>query len=83
MYKTKKVDDKLYLFKGENQIGEISPDALSYVKEGDEFDEEQLRVQQIGPHSDMDDVFSIKASFRDTADYKHYIQIKGSCNHFH
>ena len=43
MYQTKKINNKLYLFKGEEQIGEISSDALSYVKRGDEFDETQVR----------------------------------------
>lgn len=50
-------------------IGEISPDALRYVKEGDEFDE--------GEWKDEEDKFDRK-NYNDL-----YKLIKGPCGHFH
>jgi hypothetical protein len=49
-------------------IGEISPDALSYVKRGDEFDENEWRGPIIN---------------REQFKARYYIQIIGPCGHFH
>jgi hypothetical protein len=62
-------------------IGEISPDALSYVQEGDEFDYEELRIRaEFGPWP----LVRI-----DDPKYQHglkddlTIAVKGPCGHFH
>ncbi|MFA9239429.1 MAG: hypothetical protein ACEQSQ_06005 [Candidatus Paceibacteria bacterium] len=40
-YIVKKKDEKLLLFKEDKEIGQISPDA-TWVKDGDEFDEDKI-----------------------------------------
>lgn len=64
-------------------IGEISPDALSYVKEGDEFEDKDLKF------------YLLKEEFRATMDLKTIksfvgnsgkntgVLVKGPCGHFH
>lgn len=68
-------------------IGEISPEALGYVKEGDEFDEDKIKHKYK----------QVKAGFETYFDTEHqeererdvfetiieYYLIKGSCGHFH
>ena len=65
-------------------IGSISPEA-TWVDEDDEFDEDEVTVQQVGPFHDMDDVFNVDNKvWNHTKTYKYYIQIKCStCKHFH
>jgi hypothetical protein len=65
-------------------IGSISSDAV-WVNENDEFDEDEVTVQQVGPFHDMDDVFNVDNKvWNHTKTYKYYIQIKCStCKHFH
>jgi hypothetical protein len=61
-------------------IGEISPDALGYVKEGDAFDENQIKLHKICkgvPNLGLC-VLSKCCEFFDAV-YK----IKGPCGHFH
>lgn len=72
--------DKSLLFDGNNfkVIGLISPMALSYVKEGDEFAEDE--VQSFDRHYCKD------GNLKDDYSKKNYYQnyhIKGPCNHFH
>ena len=86
-------DTKLPLFRMKNNqtawqdnlfkvIGEISPDALSYVKEGDEFDEDEVGFV-ITDNKDWffkEEVWSKK----DSSTYVKSIKIKCSqCKHFH
>lgn len=52
-------------------IGEISPDAIFYVKEGDEFDEDQISI-----------VYKIRGSISDKLEVL-FVKIKGPCGHFH
>ena len=56
---------------GEKRIGQISSDALSYVKEGMEYEEDQVK--------------RVNVSHRPPQHYKdyHYYKIKGPCGHFH
>lgn len=63
-------------------IGQISPDALSFVKEGDEFDEEDWKwvtysfdMEIIIPKDKMIDI--------NQKDHPISLQIKGPCGHFH
>lgn len=62
-------------------IGEISPDALGYVKEGDEFDEPEVDtfgLLQVGKS---------RVLTRTNLDSKYLVgylcKIKGPCGHFH
>lgn len=74
-------------------IGEVSPDALGYVKEGDEFDEDQIQRQIYNdsgvdfPWENYDEdsgVWDENYWYSDelTSEDKR-IQIKGPCGHFH
>lgn len=74
-------------------IGAISPDALGYVKEGDEFDEEEIGILYnfVGEDSD-DELFTIDSFWKEAKRWYHgkvpkYINppiaIKGPCGHFH
>jgi hypothetical protein len=80
-------------------IGEISPDALSYVKEGDEFDEEEVRIiwNFVGEDS-IDELFTFEEwpnqvrkwyggdsnrQFRKSLIECPPIAIKGPCGYFH
>jgi hypothetical protein len=63
-------------------IGEISPDALSYVKEGQSYDESELELcSSLGEGYDPKYLREIE-----TLKKHHdgiYVKIKGSCGHFH
>jgi hypothetical protein len=68
-------------------IGEISPDALSYVKEGDEFDEEQVNIilgypVVTGQEKYYDTEYECYMQ-RDVYKYIAKCQIKGPCGHYH
>jgi hypothetical protein len=80
-------------------IGEISPAALEFVKEGDEFDDEQVRVMYnfVGEDSDYE-FFTLEewpkivrehlrgsqhARSRKLLLENPFIAIKGPCNHYH
>lgn len=59
-------------------IGEVSPEALSYVKEGMEFDEYDWKGSHLTQNKYgewVDEEFADKTTY--------YIQIKGPCGHFH
>jgi hypothetical protein len=57
-------------------IGEISPEAI-WVKENDEFEEEEIkRVPTLYPNSDW-----IEGS--EKRGYESFFKIKGPCGHFH
>lgn len=73
-------------------IGEISPEA-TWVKEGDEFDEEEIGILYnfVGEDSD-DELFTIDSFWKEAKRWYHgkvpkYINppiaIKGPCGHFH
>lgn len=79
-------------------IGEISPDALSYVKEGDEFDEEQVELwikaeqwqtgdefaEEYGPDEEEWKTFKV-GEVAPNYGYiiSKFVYIKGPCGHFH
>lgn len=61
------------------EIGEISPEA-TWVKEGDEFDEDEVFATLIGTmNNEGKSVYLLK---QEDIDF-HYIQVKGPCGHFH
>lgn len=65
-------------------IGEISPDALSYVKEGMEYEEENIQYGLY--HTSVGRVAVVKKeSFEKMQPeyYIKYVQIKGPCGNFH
>ena len=94
-YIVKKEENKLYLFKEQTKIGEISPDALSFVKEGDELDSTQVRSYFLYEEyfRDREPQFQtltrighVEKPFKpkdETDIINQYIQIKGPCGHFH
>lgn len=64
-------------------IGEISPDALGYVKKGDEFDESEVKCM-------LKDAVSVEYSYpisklgKENWEHENfYIIVKGMCGHFH
>jgi hypothetical protein len=61
------------------KIGEISPDALTYVKEGDEFDEYDYRYKDKKGWDIVKDISVISPQFR----HLYLIGLKGPCGHFH
>ena len=62
-------------------IGEISPDA-TWVKEGDEFDEEDIRFAFSIPYEDYD--WATYDEWKENKhDYWKTIQIKGPCGYLH
>lgn len=68
-------------------IGEISPDALSFVKEGMEFGEREIRVVSRYKEENRPKVIMDMKSFY-SLDLKleidtFFIQVKGPCAHFH
>jgi hypothetical protein len=71
-YIVKKKNDKLFLFKEEQEIGQISPEA-KWVKEGDEFVEDEIFLSKYGSNWDNKKPLS----------QKYTAFIKGSCGHFH
>jgi hypothetical protein len=84
-YIVKKKNDKLFLFKEEQEIGQISPDA-TWVKEGDEFDENELgwllwdtRFPEDG---DIFYEFSNEPEIKDKYSFK-VICVIGPCGKFH
>ena len=68
-------------------IGEISPDAYSYVKEGDEFNEDNIWF--IGIHRSFPDMNTTSTTYEEhkidlaTGKYTTVCKIKGQCGHFH
>lgn len=65
-------------------IGEISPDALGYVKEGDEFDENDVHRNHIcydSPGNTGCCLHCSRSMGCDSQDYNY--MIKGPCGHFH
>lgn len=85
MYQTKKINNKLYLIKDNEQIGEISPDALYYVKEGQEFNEDEVYLFFYDPNDP-----SWTADYHNNPHqelfgygFKVRAEIKGPCGHFH
>lgn len=65
-------------------IGEISPDALRYVKAGDEFDEDEIQRHHIcyDTEANMGYCFHCQRSKGcDSQDYNYLI--KGPCGHWH
>lgn len=68
-------------------IGEISPDALSYVKEGQEFDEEQISEKWYGreylPLSTWINHSKNYPDLKKEHFVSSFIYIKGPCDHFH
>lgn len=80
-YIVRKEDDKLFLFKKQDKIGEISPDA-TWVKEGDEFNEKEWREvwdSSTGWRFSDDEFFNPKYCYRKLD----WVQVKGPCGHFH
>lgn len=64
-------------------IGEISPDALNYVKEGDEFDEQDLAFGNKAVTSEWIKEPSISNAIALVRNDTWKIKIKGPCGHFH
>ena len=66
-------------------IGEISPDALSYVKEGDEFEESEFRL--FAKHRSFKDMDYWITDWEELSSLKEkytvIVEIKGPCGHFH
>lgn len=62
-------------------IGEISPNAI-WVKEGDEFDEEEIN-KMADLSSTFHDNFEPWIEGRENLGYKCVVFIKGPCGHFH
>lgn len=60
-------------------IGEISPDALSYVKEGDEFNVSDLSFYSEDEHGP----FEIDIAVSNWEKWITVIKVKGPCGHFH
>lgn len=60
-------------------IGEISPDALSYVKEWDEFDEDEVHVVGENSWGEWHPICLYKKGDNP----KIYCEIKGPCGHYH
>jgi hypothetical protein len=77
LFKKSGVDSQIF-----KVVGEISPDALSYVKEGDEFDKEQLRLRFTNMHYEL---LSGSYDFEPEKCNESFmrIAIKGPCGHFH
>lgn len=66
-------------------IGEVSPDTLSYVKEGDEFTEDSIKFQ-VSDHPPFEGFIDIPKEEFEKVDHKYWmkrIQIKGPCGRFH
>lgn len=72
-------------------IGEISPDALSYIKEGDEIDENHVEAWY---YDDLHKSFLLKVGrlsvlqvdeekWRELRGVRTIFKIKGQCGHFH
>lgn len=61
-------------------IGEISPYALSYVKEGQELNEEDIQFTVYEPY---EPAWSVSLEEWLEFSCKKNIQIKGPCSHFH
>lgn len=85
--------DFIHRSDGYKVIGEISPDALSYVKEGQEYDESEVGILYnfIGEDSE-NTLYSIDVFWKEAKRwYRNYIPdyikpdiaIKGPCGHFH
>ena len=74
--------DKTYSHNLIRVIGEISSDALSYVKEGQEFDENKVCIYAFDGQDD--NYFSIEEWDEEKyhVEYWH-IEVKGPCGHFH
>lgn len=73
-------------------VGEVSPAALSYVKEGDEFDESDIMLGMLGPDEYENESFYPDKAFNWKleknhpdifARYTRGVKVKGPCEHFH
>lgn len=76
--------NELFPFKYFKVIGEISPDALNFVKEGNVFTEDQIKFVAKG-NADIYYKLTEKEflnKYMGTG-LSYYIEIKGSCGHFH
>lgn len=87
--KQKKVtdsDDAIYFSKqgGYKVIGEISPEALSFVKEGQEFDEREIEFIAQGAGTIYYKLNPKEFEDKFVGAYlTYYIKVKGPCGHFH
>lgn len=87
-YIAKKEGEKLYLFRDEEKVGEISPDA-TWVKEGMEFDDKDIRLCMYNDNMLLDiadsyDEFLTHGYYEAHKDEtKLIIEIKGPCGYFH
>lgn len=61
-YIVKKKDDKLFLYKGEQEVGQVSPEA-TWVKEGDEFDEYKIKHYRFDAFGELDTYSKTKEEF--------------------
>ncbi len=64
-------------------IGEISPDALSYVKEGDEFDTQDIRIIYDCEKGNECDIIFRQQTCLAPHQLLQPIKIKGPCGHLH
>ena len=71
-------------------IGEISPDALGYAKEGQEFDEDQIQKFIYDDSGDYDDPWLWynpnlydEGTWETTENKFKKVKMKGPCGHFH
>lgn len=62
-------------------VGEISPEALSYVKEGDEYDEDETKKAVITSHGWVSDDISLLDTHPDI--HSLIFKIRGPCGYFH
>lgn len=83
-YIVKKDNDELFLFKEDKKIGQISSEA-KWVKEGDEFEEDQIRIDMIDKkfpaesHYDIEDLELTNAIFIKNRPDRFYISIAVKC----
>ena len=65
-------------------IGEISPNALSFVKEGDEFDERDISIKTVHDNGYKMELQQLKYVPKDELiKWSALVEIKGPCGHFH
>ncbi len=81
MYKAVNKDGILFLYKEEQEIEKISPEA-TWVKEGDQFTENEIEISEIYCYCGHTDKCSCGPNEGNT--YKpSIIKILGPCKHFH
>lgn len=84
-YIVKKKEGKLFLFKKDQEIGQVSPDA-TWVKEGDKWTEEEFYWGCFPRHEHAEDGSTIWLDEDNELDPERKIpiyNIKGPCGHFH